>query len=87
MRAGVYLLFILILVAGCKKKNSNTPPHTQTCYVGKETIWSGNSRRSIYTFQTDPDGSLRYTTYQDTLDIYWENRPSRMAVMKLPVLC
>lgn len=67
MRFSLSLLLILLSILSCKKKDSSTAPHTQSCYVGKETIWSGNSRQRVYTFQTDPDGSLRYTTYQDTL--------------------
>lgn len=65
MRGRLFLFAILIFVLGCKKKDSSTP-HVQSCYLGKETIWSGNSRQTIYTFQTDPDGTLRYTTLQDT---------------------
>jgi hypothetical protein len=65
MRGRLFLFLFLLSIFGCKKKDSSNP-HTQNCYVGKETIWSGNSRQRIYTFQTDPDGTLRYTTLQDT---------------------
>lgn len=67
-----YPVFILLAVLGvftisCKKKtDSPAPAQTKTCLPGKVTVYKGNSRQRIFTYQTDPDGTVRYSTLQDT---------------------